>query len=225
MGARGMFDKVKHPHGFHGHWAPTANHELAKAKRHGEIDHDVLRGPQGEVLSAPRGQLQVVQLKATARRLAGMEDRVDERLRWGEQTKGHWYMVKGSRYWVKQDSKPGWHNGFYYKPGQTWPVVPPSDTWESRDSYHGIPGQTPMSSVVPDDVRTAAQMYKEDRTGKRDVRHGADRTAKSEAFERRKSRAGHGTGSDGVRQSKRYRARTVKPTARDLMSASGRYGT
>jgi hypothetical protein len=103
-------------------------------------------------------------------------------------------MIKGPQYWVKSDGKPGWHNGYYYWPGRPFPVTPPREDWESRTSYNGYPSTattpgTPLSHVVPDDVLQAAQMYKDDRVGKRMVGAGADRTVKGERFAARRARA------------------------------------
>jgi hypothetical protein len=212
--ARAAFDAAKHPRGYHGRFG------LGQALRHGEVEHEVFRGASDKPVKALRGQRKVAELKATARHKATMEDRAGQRLRWGEQIKGHWYMVKGSQYWVKQDSKPGWHNGYYYMPGKWHPVVPPRADWSTRTSYAGPPG-TPLTSVVPDDVRLATSMYKEERTGRRMIGRGGDRTARGTQFEKRKARAGLGGSAGDYRQSKKFRGRKVKrKTARSQMSAA-----
>jgi hypothetical protein len=131
-------------------------------------------------------------------------------------------MIKGPQYWVKSDGKPGWHNGFYYWPGQSFPVTPPREDWESRTSYNGYPSTasrpgSPLSSVVPDDVLQAAQMYKDERVGKRLVGPEADKTVRSEKFAHRKARAGLGDGSIDAKPSTKYRARTVKRKAAEAL--------
>lgn len=173
-----------------------------------QIELEVWRDAHtGRFASAPAGQRKAAELLRTARRLAGLEDRVDKRLRWGEQTTGWWYMVKGPRYWIRQESKPGWHHGYYYKPGIWTPVVPPRSAWESRDSYYGIPGETPMSGPVPRDVWLAAHMHPEDRAGKR---MGEDSSVRRERFGTRVGRSGYGGRGEDAKDSKRFKGRTIK---------------
>lgn len=80
------------------------------------------------------------------------EDRRDKRLRFGEESHGWWYMTKGRDYWVREGKKPEMINGFLYKPGQRFPhrnisEQPGGQVWVSA------------TSVVPDDIRAAAQTY------------------------------------------------------------------
>jgi hypothetical protein len=124
------------------------------------------------------------QVRATARRLMDFEDRRGPRLRWGQKgTAGWWYIPKGgATYWVRQGKHPAMIRGHYYVPGHWYPIVPPKEHWPSRNAFNGIAGHTPMTSVVPDDVRTAAQadLYE---------RQPGEPSARSEVYRSRRERA------------------------------------
>lgn len=173
-------------------------------QRAGQVEIEVWRTPDGRYGQAPRGQRREAELRAEARRQRDLNDRTGKRLRWGGETDGWWYMVKGPRYWIRQGTKPAFHYGYYYVPGQTWPVVPPKDTWERWNSYHGIPGRSVLARTVPADIWEAAHMQPEDRVGRRPR---GDTTPLREKFLRALNRAG--VGPDVRNPSKRVKTRKV----------------
>jgi len=136
--------------------------------RRGGVEVQVWRDRDGRIRKAPAGLRALVELRTWARRAVNMEDRTGPPLRYGSAgVAGWWYMVKGPKRWIRREHRPGWHHGYYYSPRWWMPVVPPRDSWEGPHSYHGIPGQTPLSHVVPDQVRAAAQLEPEELTGRR----------------------------------------------------------
>lgn len=171
-------------------------------RQHGR-EIEVWRDSGGQFRSAPRGTRALAELKATARRLVSMEDRIGKRLRFGTETNGWWYMIKGPRRWIRREANPGWHHGYYYSPRHWTPVVPPRAAWESRDSYVSPPG-TPMSSMVPKDVWDAAHTF--DRPGRVDSLE--DPPARVQAYMDRRTRLG--LGDEERRPSKRIRIRTIR---------------
>jgi hypothetical protein len=172
-----------------------------------ETELDVRRTRKG-ISSTPKAQRELQAMLRADQHQRNMNDRVGKRLRWGRETDGWWYLVKGSRWWMRQEDKPGWHNGFYYIPGRWYPVVPPREFWGSRTSYNGQPGRTGMTSVVPDDILKAAYTTPRDLVGKRD---SSDPSIKTEQFRRTRERAGEGDTRLGLRASKTRPARKVAP--------------
>lgn len=117
----------------------------------------VKRDRDGKFSRVESGRARRAEIAATGRAKNDLEDRSDERLRWGSKgVKNVWYLITGPRYWIPQGKEPAWHRNHYYVPGRPWPVVPPRDTWPSARSYNGIPGQSSLSHLVPDDVLAAA---------------------------------------------------------------------
>jgi len=86
-----------------------------------------------------------------ARKRAGAGFRTDKRLRFGAQTDGWWYMVRGPVYWRRAGTAPETIDGYLYKPGRWMPFV---NVGSARS-----PVWAPASSVVPADVRRAAGDY------------------------------------------------------------------
>lgn len=158
--------------------------------RGGQVETEVYRDTRGRVRKQPAARRALTALRRWARGRDDVEDRLGRPLRYGSAgVAGWWYMVKGAQRWIRRGSKPAWHHGYYYAPHTWMPVVPPRDTWEKWNTYHGIPGQTPMSSVVPDEVLRAARMEPEDLAGRRVA---GDSTPRREAFARRRNRSGVG---------------------------------
>jgi hypothetical protein len=151
---------------------------------------EVYRDSAGRIRRAPAAARAAAELKAWARRMVNMEDRTGPVLRWGQGVNGWWYMVKGPRRWIRRESRPGWHHGYYYVPKSWGPVVPPRDSWDSPRSYHGIPGQTPLGPpVVPQQVWDAAHTFPEDLAG---LAAPYETSPRSTAFTGRRNRAGLG---------------------------------
>lgn len=124
------------------------------------------RDSRGHARSIPAGQRRYDEIRAYARRARVREDRVGPPVRFAPDVDGWWYMVKGPQRWIRQQDRPGWHHGFYYKPGRWMPVVPPVSDWSSRTAYAAPPG-TPRSSVVPEMVSRAARLQPEELRGHR----------------------------------------------------------
>jgi hypothetical protein len=162
---------------------------------------EVHRDPRtGRYTRTPAGKRAITALKALGRKLAAGQDRTGQRLRVGQKaTDGWWYIPDGSTaveeirrrgrqtgapYWVRRTKEPRMIGQYWYRTDFWGPVVPPREHWTSRDQYHGIPKQTPLSSQVPDDVWRAAQadaIY---------TRDSSDPSARSESFGRRQRRSG-----------------------------------
>jgi hypothetical protein len=138
----------------------------------------VTRDRRGRPESKPQGRRDYEEIRRYARRCRDMEDRIGPPVRFSPDVYGWWYMIKGPQRWIRQADKPGWHHGFYYRPGNWYPVVPPRDTWESPNSYHGQPGRSGLSHVVPAMVRLASSLQPETLHGYRRDDGSARREAK-----------------------------------------------
>jgi len=169
-------------------------------------ESEVNRDRRGRFAHKPRGSKAIEAVKATGRRLAGMEDRTGPRLRWGEKgTRGWWYVprgsaVKGAPYWVRRQPQPTVIGEYYYRPDRWYPVVPPREMWPHRGAYNGIPGQTGLSSAVPSDVWQAAQ------SDAMHTRSWEDPSPRVETLNWRRTRAGLG---EETKHDRRIRAAKV----------------
>lgn len=118
---------------------------------------EVTRAGDGRFASQSRQSAEVRDIKTTAARRNDMEDRRDERLRWGPAAVAKvWFMPTGPSYWVPRGSSPTTIRGNYYIPTSPWPIVPPRSTWPRYDSYSGVAGRSVLSQLVPTDIWRAA---------------------------------------------------------------------
>jgi hypothetical protein len=128
-----------------------------------EIEVKVTRDKHGrrQVRDAATGRYAAI--KRDARRQADLVDRVDKRLKWGSQTNGWWFIPPqaGGKYnWVRRENHPTVIRGFHYKPNSWGPVTGPQNPGLLDERGRPVaPHGTPMSGVVPMDVRMAAQTF------------------------------------------------------------------
>jgi hypothetical protein len=145
---------------------------------------DVTRTHSGKAKAVAPGKRDYDEILAYARRARDTEDRVGPPVRFHPDINGWWYMVKGPQRWIRQTSTAGWHHGFYYRPGNWWPVVPPRDQWETRTSYSGPPGAG-YTYPVPAQVKRAALLHPLEVKGYRPSGDGSARREAKRVVERR----------------------------------------
>jgi hypothetical protein len=175
-------------------------------------EQDVTRTRSGKTKAIAPGQRDYDVIRAYARHVRDMEDRVGPAVRFHPDINGWWYMVKGPQRWIRQTSTAGWHHGYYYQPGNWWPVVPPRDQWESRTSYNGPPGAG-FTYAVPPQVKRAALLHPLEMKGYRPAYDGSARREAKKVVERRE------TVSDavGYKSTKKAVTRVSTPRGKSLV--------
>lgn len=120
------------------------------------------------------------------RRQAELVDRVDQRLRFGRQTDGWWFIpprAGGTHNWVPQQKRPTIIRGYLYRPGSPWPRSTDQNPGPlDRKGRPEIPAGTVLTSAVPRDVWLAGTMFN----------RSTEPSTKHETFKARRTRATEG---------------------------------